>query len=240
MNNFERRGLPFRDVFDSSFDSILYVDYLNLQACRRLLEKRVIGRPIPFFALAYCFSGGLPRDIIRYFREIMRNSEKNTDIREIVRKMVTEDIRAKCRAISSHLRSLDTLAQSDQVVSLLFDLQDSGLNLKSMERSVQSIFELWTILEQKKGLPKDELKKVTTLCELIEELGSYLAYLCTVWEIFTEEASPIKIERLVDENSFDRLARARQAFSEDYSLARRLIREYRNHESMQPLPLGPF
>lgn len=27
MSNFERRGLPFRDVFDSAFDSIVYVSY---------------------------------------------------------------------------------------------------------------------------------------------------------------------------------------------------------------------
>src|SRR5262249_39269906 len=29
MSNFERRGLPFRDVFDSSFDDFVHVEHLN-------------------------------------------------------------------------------------------------------------------------------------------------------------------------------------------------------------------
>ncbi|NCU05708.1 MAG: hypothetical protein GXC73_17195, partial [Chitinophagaceae bacterium] len=42
MSLFERRGLPFRDVFDSSFDHIVYVDYLNLETSISLLKRRVI------------------------------------------------------------------------------------------------------------------------------------------------------------------------------------------------------
>ena len=40
MSNFERRGMPFRDVFDSSFDAIVHVDYLNLDKAKRLLRRR--------------------------------------------------------------------------------------------------------------------------------------------------------------------------------------------------------
>jgi Cdc6-like AAA superfamily ATPase len=71
MSSFERRGLPFRDAFDSSFDKILYVDYLNLEGAKQLIQRRVIGFPIPFLCLCYCMSGGLARDMIRICRDIL-------------------------------------------------------------------------------------------------------------------------------------------------------------------------
>jgi len=60
ISSFERRGLPFRDVFDSSFDDIVYVDYLDVASAKRLLLRRVIGMPVPFLCLCHCLSGGLP------------------------------------------------------------------------------------------------------------------------------------------------------------------------------------
>jgi hypothetical protein len=57
MANFDRRGLPFRDVFDSSFDDVVNVSYLSLPDAQRLLNRRVV-LPIPFTCLCYCLSGG--------------------------------------------------------------------------------------------------------------------------------------------------------------------------------------
>ena len=42
MSSFERRGLPFRDVFDSSFDDVLHVPNLELSSSRALLDRRVV------------------------------------------------------------------------------------------------------------------------------------------------------------------------------------------------------
>jgi hypothetical protein len=45
ISNFERRGMPFRDEFDSAFDDIRHVDYLTLDGSRRLLGRRVLNLP---------------------------------------------------------------------------------------------------------------------------------------------------------------------------------------------------
>ena len=58
MASFERRGLPFRDVFDSSFDEIIKVPYLGFDDVKRMLARRVLGLPAPFAGLCYCLSGG--------------------------------------------------------------------------------------------------------------------------------------------------------------------------------------
>jgi hypothetical protein len=65
LTAFERRGLPLRDAFDSSFDEIIHVDPLDYAESRRLLYRRVIGLSEPYVALCHCLAGGLPRDLIR-------------------------------------------------------------------------------------------------------------------------------------------------------------------------------
>jgi hypothetical protein len=59
MSRFERRGLPFRDVFDSTFDEIVGVRPLSLGEAQALLDKRVVGLPPIYSALCHVLSGGL-------------------------------------------------------------------------------------------------------------------------------------------------------------------------------------
>jgi hypothetical protein len=53
LTAFERRGLPLRDAFDSSFDEIIYVGPLSYAESRRLLYRRVIGLTEPYVALCH-------------------------------------------------------------------------------------------------------------------------------------------------------------------------------------------
>ena len=71
MSFFERRGLPFRDVFDSSIDQVFKVPNLSLDGSKALLDRRVVGLPISFICLLHCMSGGLPRDLIRIARDLV-------------------------------------------------------------------------------------------------------------------------------------------------------------------------
>jgi hypothetical protein len=74
LTAFERRGLPLRDAFDSSFDEIIYVGPLSYVESRRLLYRRVIGLTEPYVALCHCLAGGLARDLIRAARQVTRAS----------------------------------------------------------------------------------------------------------------------------------------------------------------------
>jgi flagellar biosynthesis GTPase FlhF len=57
MASFERRGMPVRDVFDSSFDAVQRVDYLTLDESRAVLGSRVVALPIPYQCLCHCLAG---------------------------------------------------------------------------------------------------------------------------------------------------------------------------------------
>ena len=72
---FDRRGLPLRDTFDSSFDEIIRVGTLTYSESRRLLSRRVTGLTEPYVALCHCLAGGLARDIIRAGRQVVHASE---------------------------------------------------------------------------------------------------------------------------------------------------------------------
>ncbi|MBA2890118.1 hypothetical protein [Nonomuraea soli] len=72
LMTFERRGLPLRDAFDSSFDEILRVGALDYAESRRLLYRRIIGLHEPYVALCHILAGGLARDLLRTARQLVR------------------------------------------------------------------------------------------------------------------------------------------------------------------------
>ena len=98
MSTFERRGLPFRDVFDSSFDAIQTVGYLTLEESRAVLESRVIGLPIPFQCLCHALAGGLPRDLIRVTRELVQQSGPESTIADLSLSLIGNEHRRKVAA----------------------------------------------------------------------------------------------------------------------------------------------
>ena len=100
MSSFERRGLPFRDVFDSTFDEIVRIERFRYAQSRLLIKRRTI-MPEPFIALCHCVSGGLPRDLIRTARTLYRlNAEHKLrgSLTDITCALIAEDLRAKAAA----------------------------------------------------------------------------------------------------------------------------------------------
>ena len=79
MSSFERRGMPFRDVFDSSFDTVLQIKPMDVAESVRLLELRVVGLGIGAELLCYALSGGMPRDLIRTARSVVEEAA-GTDV----------------------------------------------------------------------------------------------------------------------------------------------------------------
>ncbi|MFE7567886.1 P-loop NTPase fold protein [Streptomyces sp. NPDC057539] len=73
---FIRRGLPVRDVIDSSLDDVVHVEPRNLKESHDILQNRVPGLTVPFIALAHCLSGGITRDLIRYTRRMVTIPER--------------------------------------------------------------------------------------------------------------------------------------------------------------------
>ena len=78
--SFERRGTPFRDVFDSSFDDVISVQHLDLVSARKILHGLLLGWTEPFVGLCYVLSGGLARDLWRVARELVAQRDGNNEI----------------------------------------------------------------------------------------------------------------------------------------------------------------
>jgi hypothetical protein len=68
MSEFERRGVPLRTVFDSTFDDVLHVEALSFAEARAIVNGRVVGMGDGCIALCYALGDGIPRELIRYVR----------------------------------------------------------------------------------------------------------------------------------------------------------------------------
>src|SRR5207249_4063444 len=94
---------PFRDTFDSSFDDVVYVDYLSLATSKLVLSRRVIGLPIPFVCFCHCLSGGLARDLIRVCRDLLERAQTGEVPNEaalLFGALVAADLQSKLRGTS--------------------------------------------------------------------------------------------------------------------------------------------
>ncbi|MFE0464166.1 P-loop NTPase fold protein [Kitasatospora sp. NPDC058965] len=81
-----------RDAFDSAIDEVVRVNPLDQTTAERLLAPRVIGLPVPFTALFYCLSGGMPRDLLRTARAAVSYiaPDRPRPLAEIAGKLVVE------------------------------------------------------------------------------------------------------------------------------------------------------
>ncbi|MFI1003015.1 hypothetical protein ACIP10_27990 [Streptomyces galbus] len=96
---FVRRGMPYRDVTDSSFDDVLHVQPGTLEDSTAILRKRADDDPgdeLPrrFILLAHALSGGVPRDLMRYARRLMevRSSPDDRELSSLSRKVILDEL----------------------------------------------------------------------------------------------------------------------------------------------------
>lgn len=101
MASFERRGLPIRDVFESSFDDVLHVDHLTFEECRALLSERVAGLPLALLGTCYVVSGGIARELIRVARRVFAIVKQHDTwlIDEIAERLVLAELDERSRGI---------------------------------------------------------------------------------------------------------------------------------------------
>lgn len=109
LSDFERRGQPIRDVFDSVFSDILHVGYLSREESDLLLRRRAIGVAPPWPALFHCLAGGLPRESIRVARRAVQIAEKQApDLTNVTLGLVAE-------RVAAHEHAAGVVAQSEVI-----------------------------------------------------------------------------------------------------------------------------
>lgn len=259
MSSFERRGLPFRDEFDSAFDELLYVDYLSFFHATQLLDRRVVGRPIPFFAFSYCMSGGLPRDLIRTFRSVLEVHARNQGancLSHIVGSIVTTDVLSKSRAASVAARSLKLEPEVDEFLTLLAQIGVAAPSNKTLMSTAREILNsagtasvsalsdraapLAAPVDSETGTRAPSAAeaggqtRLQPLRDLMEEVATYIEYVVTMRSFFVDALEEKRLVEAIEDGHIDRLAHARRLIAVNPALARSELTSFRRALQVYP------
>lgn len=174
LTSFERRGLPLRDAFDSSFDEIIRADPLTYSESRRLIYRRVIGLTEPYIAFCHCLSGGLARDLIRAARQVVRVGQQGTTppgFGEICTTIISTEVRRKVRAAAQVISSTEGSEHAGPLLERLFA---TAYEPSAVQASIELIKEIQT------AAPAEPAKIV----DIYRDLTAYLYFCATLQEIF--------------------------------------------------------
>jgi hypothetical protein len=257
LTAFERRGLPLRDAFDSSFDEIIHVGPLTYAESRRLLYRRVIGLTEPYVALCHCLAGGLARDLIRAARLVTRTAAtlSATGSSLMAPDAAWEDIdvsmaylmlrgqpanQAPAFAAISAAVVQDELRRKVRAISHVLgnaspgdaaELQDILYDITRQLALGGPAIDIVNLVA-KPG--RDEPPAVASLRL---DFAAYSYYCATLQEVFTDGLDSLRIVKATSDTSgpgsFDTLAAARYAFTLDTQLAWRSITQFRKAWSLE-------
>ena len=258
LTSFERRGLPLRDAFDSSFDEIIQVGPLSYAESRRLLYRRVIGLTEPYVALCHCVAGGLARELVRAARQVVRTGTTLTSAPSSNARSATtrdgdfvspndytlagtdRDDRSPALGAISAAVIQDELRRKLSAVGHVLrnttagsasDLQDTFHDIPhhlGPERPILNILDL---------MAKPGHEEPPEVVSLRLDFSAYVYYCATLQEVFTDRLDKERIIQATSEppesGSFESLANARNAFTIDTALAWRLISQFRKKWCME-------
>jgi hypothetical protein len=233
MASFERRGLPFRDVFDSSFDEVLTVGPLTLEQSQLLLRRRILGLGPAYLDLCHCLAGGLARDVLRVARQLSLQKPSGRGkpaLKTVVATIVAAELTRKINAISV---SAHRISLEPHVTELLRWISALPPMVGALERGSTDASDLLGWCESlpanwPRELPSDG--DARTLERMQVELAAFAYFIATVLELFVRvDGDPVSHFRDAEapDSGFDRLAVARAAFSVNPLLAVEIVNRVR-------------
>ena len=246
LSNFELRGLPFRDAFDSAFDEVAHFRYLVYPESRLLLERRVIGLPATYLGLCHCMAGGLPRDLIRVARELMLLRRRH---------MNDEDLNAGSATLTKITSDLVRADLEDRIAATVIALhQTSALEIDELAVWIDNVRttvvlgeavvarNLLTLCASYPAIEGDTAPSQLGDAEVrAKRLGfglvGSLYYAATLLELFTDKLDEADVRRIEGnrDGSAEQLALARQTFATSAMLAWPRISGFRETWNMEVL-----
>ena len=187
--SFERRGLPFRDAFDSALDEVVQVRPLNLIESSTMLSRRVYNMPAPFKQFCYCLSGGLPRDLIRAARNVVSAQDEGgpTPLGSVVTRVISTDVNGK-------LAALGIASKQPGCEPLLSSVFGWCLRLEGSQVSAEQILDALGEISSEPFISRAREAGVSgnldVLRDQLRDLLAYLYYCATLLDIFGGESRP--------------------------------------------------
>ncbi|QYC41729.1 hypothetical protein Nocox_20605 [Nonomuraea coxensis DSM 45129] len=239
--SFERRGIPLRDAFDSSFDEIVRVGRLTYPESRRLLYRRVIGLSEPYIGLCHVLSGGIARDLIRAARRVVQigtalaarpaglvswdETVLEADRFVVMAQEETPPVPVELVTVSAAIVQEEISRKALAFTHALADVRATG----------DFAFQQILYDARMAGSPKDLMDALLRPCDgeppemtrLHVDYAAYVYFCLTVGEVFNASLDDNRLERCTGtpawEGGFDALAAARAAFVTDSRIAWRAI-----------------
>ncbi len=242
MSSFERRGLPVRDAFDSSLDTVVDLHPAELSMSRTLMRRRVIGMPEAFLYLCHVISGGLPRDLIRAARELvsLARGEQNSSrtLEALTRAMVKTDLKRKIHAVEVAAQRIDYEPDVGVFICNLHEvLHDSPTLTK--ESLLRDMDRLTGGITSSAGDPDFARSAHEELNRLRLETAAYMYFCSTLVGIFNRSLEREALEHLSDgsgDGCLSRLAQVRSEFSVNPRLAWVTISDFRTSHGLAVKP----
>jgi hypothetical protein len=210
-----------RDAFDSAIDEIIRVEPLDQETAERLLGRRVVGLPVPFTALFYCLSGGMPRDLLRTARAAISyvSPEQPYALADLAKSLVDRELNriANTAGGSAEPAELAQFFRADLIA------EHGGLGA------------LGGVIHQQAGESGDRARMGVTLANRAYHLD-------TVLSIFTTHLDRDRITQAsdpADRGSFSALARVQREVGTADTLARSTLQRIRTAWSLPALPPIP-
>jgi len=236
LANFERRGLPVRDAFDSALDDVVHFEPLTYQTTLRLIRGRVVGLPDPFVAVAHCLGGGLPRDVIRWTRALVdaEGEGAGNDITTLLQSVIQADLTRKLAATTALLAR----KPSEQGIRAIRTL--SALKLEPSSDALLRAYQAYqqghrreesSTAELASPGPPGQQEDVDLECQrAVDGFFTYVYFCATLIGAFTSSTRESAFRARASSSgsgSVDALARARNLFGVDPWLAARAIDSFR-------------
>ncbi|WP_157017695.1 P-loop NTPase fold protein [Cryptosporangium arvum] len=131
---FATRGVPLRDVFDSSFDTLIELKPLTFAESRDLIARRASDVPASAVLFCHAWSGGNARDLIRAARSCVQVLEEESlgdttselRLATVVDRVLTADLNEVLSAVLQRLRHKPAADDSFTEILAFKELLASG------------------------------------------------------------------------------------------------------------------
>ncbi|MFI0542255.1 hypothetical protein ACH3VS_25605 [Streptomyces sp. WSLK1-3] len=178
---FVRRGLPHRDVTDSSLDDVLHVRPCGAAEAGRILARRAPGIGEPYVLLAHALSGGLPRDLIRYARRLheIKSATRQAELPDVAALLIVEELSETLAGFRTLLAKQAWRAGDPDVLGLF---RSVSAHLRAACPCAEPMEELKRALARLAA--PDTAGLGETAGRLVDEAAAYVCLSLTLLEVF--------------------------------------------------------
>ncbi|MFE0134204.1 P-loop NTPase fold protein [Streptomyces sp. NPDC059037] len=249
---FVRRGLPHRDVTDSSLDDVIHVQPGVLAESVKILRERAPDISDPYVLLAHALSGGVPRDLIRYARRLLEIQEatRALELTVISRSIILEELSETLAGFRTLLAKQRWTPETSVILgsfrNLVGHLRATGPRRPQNLRAALEHFAVQAPLGRWAELGESDLPDEARA--LIDEAAAYAYFSLTLLDIFGRKGFNRRQAAAIDrgpDGDPELLAEARMELAVSPYSARPLIDAIRqawhltSSPSADPQPLLP-